>query len=136
MQPRILAVDDDPDIRRVLQMVLEAAGFTVETAVDGEEGLEKIRQGPPDLLILDMLMPRLDGYGVLRALKEKPRWATIPTVILTAVGEEASRRRFELETGLAMDVDDYIEKPLRPQELLHRVGKVLERRGKRIQKAG
>jgi DNA-binding response OmpR family regulator len=136
MQPRILAVDDDPDIRRVLQMILEASGFTVETASDGEEGLEKIRQGPPDLLILDIMMPRLDGYGVMRALKEKPKWATIPIVMLTAVGEEASRRRYELETGLAMDVDDYIEKPLRPAELLHRVGKVLERRGKRTKLAG
>ncbi|MDQ7839994.1 MAG: response regulator [bacterium] len=136
MQHRILVVDDDPDITVVVRMVLEAAGYQVETAPDGEEGLERVRREVPDLIILDMLMPRLDGYGVVRALKEKPRWASIPIVIFTAVGEEASRRRYELETGLAMDVDDYVEKPVKPVELLHRVGKVLERRGKRAGNPG
>lgn len=131
MQHRILVVDDDPDITVVVRMVLEAAGYQVETAPDGVEGLERVRRELPDLIIVDMLMPRLDGYGVVRALKDKPRWASIPIVIFTAVGEEASRRRYELETGLAMDVDDYVEKPVKPVELLHRVGKVLERRGKR-----
>lgn len=136
MQPRILVVDDDLDITVAVRMVLEGAGYQVETASDGEEGLEKVRREVPDLIILDMLMPRLDGYGVVRALKEKPRWASIPIVIFSAVGEEASRRRYELETGLAMDVDDYVGKPVRPVELLHRVGKVLERRGKRANNPG
>lgn len=131
MQPRILVVDDDPDITIAVRTVLEAAGYQVETAADGEEGLERVRREVPDLIILDMLMPRMDGYGVVRALKEKPRWAAIPIVIFSAVGEEASRRRYELEAGLAMDVDDYVEKPVKPVDLLHRVGKVLERRSKR-----
>ncbi len=131
MQPRILVVDDDQDITVAVRMVLEAAGYSVETAPDGEQGLECIRREAPDLIILDMMMPRMDGYAVVRALKEKPRWATIPIVIFSAVGEEASRRRYELEAGLAMDVDDYVEKPVRPVDLLHRVRKVLDRRGKR-----
>lgn len=136
MQPRILVVDDDPDISVAVRMVLEAAGYQVETAADGEEGLERVRREVPDLVILDMLMPKMDGYGVVRALKEKPRWAAIPIVIFSAVGEEASRRRYELEAGLAMDVEDYVEKPVKPVELLHRVGKVLERRGKRASSPG
>ncbi len=136
MESRILVVDDDQDIREAVRMVLEVAGYSVETASDGEQGLEKIRQEPPDLIVLDMMMPRMDGYGVVRCLKERPRWAAIPIVIFSAVGEEASRRRFELETGLAMDVDDYVEKPIQPAELLHRVSKVLERRGKRDRAAG
>ncbi|MBI4278276.1 MAG: response regulator, partial [Armatimonadetes bacterium] len=131
-----LVVDDDPDIVEAVRTVLAASGYAVETARDGEEGLERIRQDVPDLLVLDLLMPRMDGFAVVRTLKEKPRWASIPIVILTAVGEEVSRRRYELETGLAMDVDDYLEKPLRPAELLHRVGKVLERRGRRARLAG
>jgi two-component system alkaline phosphatase synthesis response regulator PhoP len=76
-------------------------------------------------------MPRLDGFGVVRELKENPRYGKyddIPILILTAVREDASRRRYELETGLEMDVDDYVEKPIPPDELLHRVAKLLKKR--------
>ncbi len=125
---KILVVDDDPDVLEALKIVLESRPYEVITARDGVEGLEKVRQENPDLIILDLLMPKLDGFGVVRALKEDPRYAKysrIPILILTAVREEASRRRYELETGLAMDVDDYAEKPIAPEELLHRVEKLL-----------
>lgn len=125
---KILVVDDDPDVLEALKIVLESRPYTVITARDGLEGLEKVRQQNPDLIILDLLMPRLDGFGVVRALKEDPRYAKyskVPILILTAVREEASRRRYELETGLEMDVDDYVEKPIAPEELLHRVEKLL-----------
>ncbi|HIC93358.1 MAG TPA: response regulator [Anaerolineae bacterium] len=125
---KILVIDDDPDVTEATTIILEAQGYEVITAHDGIEGLQKIKEEVPDLIILDLLMPRLDGFGVVRELKENPRYAKyddIPILILTAVREDASRRRYELETGLEMDVDDYVEKPTPPEELLHRVAKLL-----------
>jgi len=130
-QVKILVVDDDPDIVKALRKILETQAYRVTVAMNGEECLERIKEDKPDLIILDLLMPKLDGFGVVRELKENPRYAKyddIPILILTAVREDASRRRYELETGLEMDVDDYVEKPIRPVDLLHRVRKLLERR--------
>jgi len=127
-QPQILVVDDDPDIVEAIKAVLESRNYAVITASNGEEGLEKIRQSKPDLLILDLLMPKKDGFAVCRELKEHPKYCDIPILILTSVREDASRRRYELETGLALDVDDYVEKPIPPVDLLHRVERVLRRR--------
>lgn len=127
-EARILLVDDDPDLRVSMTTILESQAYRVATAKDGIECLEQIKKDPPELIILDLLMPRLDGFGVVKALKEDPRYAKyadIPILILTAVREEASRRRYELETGLEMDVDDYVEKPIAPPNLLHRVEKLL-----------
>ena len=131
---KILVIDDDPDVTEVTKIILEAQPYEVITAHDGLEGLQKIKEETPDLIILDLLMPKLDGFGVVRELKENPRYAKyedIPILILTAVREDASRRRYELETGLEMDVDDYVEKPIPPDELLHRVAKLLgKKKGK------
>lgn len=133
-EAKLLLVDDDPDLREAMTAILESRpSYRVATAEDGVECLKKIKEDPPDLIILDLLMPRLDGFGVVKALKEDPRYAKyadIPILILTAVQEEASRRRYELETGLEMDVDDYAEKPIAPEVLLHRVEKLLAK-GKR-----
>ncbi len=122
---KILLVDDDPDVRMAIGTVLEAEGYQLRTARDGVECLEMIRQEVPDLLILDLLMPRKDGFAVVRELRENPKYRALPIMILTAVREDASRRRYELETGLAMDVQDYVEKRISPQELLRRVGKLV-----------
>jgi len=124
---KILLVDDDPDVRMAIGMVLEAEGYQVRTARDGVECLEMIREEVPDLLILDLLMPRKDGFAVVRELRENPKYRKLPILILTAVREDASRRRYELETGLAMDVQDYVEKRISPQELLRRVGKLVHK---------
>jgi len=124
-QPKILVVDDDPDIREAITTILSTQPYEVAEAKDGVECLERIREGVPDLLILDLLMPRKDGFAVVRELRENPKYAQLPILILTAVREDASRRRYELETGLAMDVQDYVEKPIPPADLLHRVSKLL-----------
>ena len=127
---KILVVDDDPDIRQVANIILTARGYQVVQAKDGEEGLAMLRQERPDLMILDLLMPRKDGFTVCRELKD-PRWskyAKMPILILTAVKEDASRRRYELETGLSLDVDDYAEKPIAPEALLERVENLLRRK--------
>ncbi len=130
MTPKILVIDDDPDIVDALTVLLEGEGYDVVTAYDGEEGLSRIREEHPDLIILDLLMPKLDGYGVCRTLTD-PRWSKwkgIPIIVLTSVREEASQRRYELETGMRMDVDDYIEKPLDPDVVVDRVRKILARK--------
>jgi two-component system alkaline phosphatase synthesis response regulator PhoP len=88
--------------------------------------MEMIAQRVPDLLILDLLMPRLDGWGVIREMRSDPQFADVPIMVLTTVVEDASRRRYELETGLAMDVQDYAQKPVAPAELLRRVKALLK----------
>ncbi len=130
MQGKILVVDDDPDIIEALTMILESRDYQVVTAQDGAEGLTNLKAEKPDLMILDLLMPKMDGFAVCKELQD-PRWSKfrdIPILILTSVREEASRRRYELETGLELDVDDYVEKPISPDILLERVGKLIKRK--------
>lgn len=132
MGAKILVVDDDPEILEAIGIILEANGYEVITARDGIEGLNKLREEKPDLMILDLLMPKMDGFEVCKELKD-PRWAKyahIPIVILSSVRQDASRRRYELETGLQLDVDDYVEKPIEHIVLLERIGKILKKVGK------
>ena len=129
-QAKILVVDDDPDIREAITAVLEAHSYQVVTASDGEGGLDKLKEERPDLMILDLLMPKMDGFGVLKELQDprRSKYSKIPVLILTSVREDASRRRYELETGLELNFDDYVEKPLDPHTLVERVEKLLEKR--------
>jgi DNA-binding response OmpR family regulator len=131
MPRKVLVVDDDPDILEAISMILESQGYKVVTARDGIEALANLKAEKPDLMILDLLMPKMDGFAVCKELQD-PRWAKyrdIPILILTSVREEASRRRYELETGLELDVDDYVEKPVSPDTLLERVGRLTKRKG-------
>ncbi len=126
---KILIVDDDPDILVAIGAVLEARNYEIVTARDGEEGLAKLKKEKPDLMVLDLLMPRKDGFAVCKELKD-PRWSKysdMPILILTSVREEVSRRRYELETGLSLDVDDYVEKPIDPFVLVKRVENLLKK---------
>jgi len=132
MSTKILVVDDDPDILEAISLILESRGYQVVTAQDGIDGLNKLKEEKPDLMILDLLMPKLDGFGVCNELKD-PRWAKyahIPIIILSSVRQDASRRRYELETGVQLDVDDYVEKPIEHNVLLERIEKVLKKIGK------
>ncbi len=126
---KIMVVDDDPDMRETLQIILEAAGHTVVTAADGEECLAKLKAECPDLLILDLLMPKMDGFAVCKELKDprRAKYAKMPIIILTSVREDASQRRYELETGVRLDVDDYVEKPIESKVLQERVAKILKK---------
>ena len=129
MSAKILVVDDDPDMREALQMILESADYTVVSAEDGEQCLSMLKQEQPDLLILDLLMPRMDGFEVCKALKD-PRYAKfaqMPIIILSSVQAGVSQRRYELETGVQLDVDDYVEKPIEGRVLIERVGKIIKR---------
>ena len=130
MPAKILIIDDDPDIVDALYVLLEGEGLDVVSAHDGEEGLAKIKEENPDLIILDLLMPKVDGYEVCKTLQD-PRWSKwkdTPILVLTSVREEASQRRYELEMGMRMEVDDYVEKPIDPDVVLERVQKILARK--------
>jgi len=129
-QAKILVVDDDPDILEAISAVLESHSYQVVTARDGEEGLSKLKEERPDLMILDLLMPRMDGFAVLKELQDprRSKYSNIPVLILTSVREDVSRRRYELETGLELNVDDYVEKPIDPHTLVERVEKLLQKR--------
>ena len=127
---KILIVDDDPDIRDAASIILESAGHEVVTAQDGLEGLELLKAEKPDIMILDLLMPKMDGFSVCKELQDT-RWSKfrgMPILILTSVREEASRRRYELETGLELDVADYVEKPIAPEVLLERVARLVKKK--------
>lgn len=129
-QYKILIVDDDPDVLDAISMILEKQGYQIVTAKDGIEALANLKAEKPDLMILDLLMPKMDGFAVCKEL-EDPRWSKyrdIPILILTSVREEASRRRYELETGLQLNVDDYVEKPISRAVLLERVQRLLKKK--------
>jgi diguanylate cyclase (GGDEF)-like protein len=115
---RVLVVDDDRNLRKIISTNLELAGFTVESAADGQEALEVIEQAQPDLVLLDLMMPHMDGYDVARKIRghPNPSVANVPIIILTAKGETEDKLR-----GFEAGADDYITKPFGPQELLARV---------------
>lgn len=118
--PRILVVDDEPPIREILKFQLEKAGFVVECAEDGEEGLNKVEKEPPDLVLLDLMIPHMDGYEVCRRIKSDYGTRHIPVIILTARGELDEKLR-----GLQNGANDYVTKPFSMPELLMRVKNVL-----------
>ena len=132
MSAKILVVDDDPDILDAVTMILESQGYQVVTAENGLQGLAKIEAEEPDLMILDLLMPKMDGFALFKELQD-PKWLKykdMPILILSSVREEASRRRYELETGVELGMADYIEKPFSPDILLKRVGEIISKKTK------
>ncbi|HWN42584.1 MAG TPA: response regulator, partial [Thermoanaerobaculia bacterium] len=119
---RILLIEDEPDIAEVLQYNLQKEGFQVELASRGDAGLESVRRDNPDLILLDLMLPGLDGLEVTRLLKRDPATAHLPIVMLTARSEEVDRI-----VGLELGADDYISKPFSPREVVLRVKAVLRR---------
>ncbi|MFT4759589.1 MAG: DNA-binding response OmpR family regulator [Saprospiraceae bacterium] len=122
MNKKILIIEDNLEVREVLKEVLEFSGYKVATAEDGMIGVQNALTSPPDLIICDVMMPKLDGYGVLNILGKKPATADIPFIFLTAKAEKADLRR-----GMNLGADDYISKPFYKDELLQ----VIEARLKR-----
>ena len=120
---RILVVEDEPDIAEVLSWNLERAGFQVDVERRGDTALESIRRRMPDLLVLDLMLPGIDGLELARLLKRDAAQARLPIVMLTAKGEELDRI-----VGLELGADDYIAKPFSPREVVLRIKAVLRRR--------
>lgn len=119
-RPRVLLVDDEDAIRENLGSFLERSGFAVSIAANGEQALEVFARERPDLVVLDVLMPRLDGREVLRRLRASEQWT--PVVLLTQVGES-----YERAAALEEGADDYLNKPFDPQELVARIRAILRR---------
>ena len=121
MSKKVLVVDDQPHIVRLIQVNLEKEGLQVSTAGDGVEGLEKIRDEHPDLVILDVIMPRKDGFQVLRDIKSDETLAEIPVIMLTVKTHNA-----DIVEGLKEGAELYLPKPFHPKELVSLVKRVLE----------
>jgi DNA-binding response OmpR family regulator len=117
---KVLLVDDDPVILKLLQVNFEMEGYTVVLANDGVEGLEKARSERPDIVLLDIMMPRMDGLQVTEALKADEATRNIPIILLSAKAQAS-----DIQAGKDMGADDYLTKPFDPLELLERVTELL-----------
>jgi phosphate regulon transcriptional regulator PhoB len=122
MSSRVLIVEDEPDIRELVVHHLKREGYQVSVAASGEEALRQVQASPPDLVLLDLMMPAMNGLEVCRRLRQDPVTASLPIVMLTAKGDEIDR-----VLGLEIGADDYVVKPFSPKELLARVRAVLRR---------
>lgn len=123
---KILVVEDEKDIRDLVQLHLEKAGFETTLACDGHEAFRKVQPFRPDLIVLDLMLPELDGKELTKLLKARDETRDIPIVMLTAKGEEVDRI-----VGFELGADDYISKPFSPRELVLRIKAVLKRGGKK-----
>ena len=119
---KVIVIEDEADILEVIQYNLEREGYRVRTARDGQQGLQLIKKEMPDIVLLDLMLPSLDGIEVCRKLKEGPITHSIPIIMVTAKGEES-----DIVLGLGIGADDYVTKPFSPKELMGRVKAVLRR---------
>jgi DNA-binding response OmpR family regulator len=116
MAQKILLIEDDPQISKLISQTLQRAGYEVVTAMDGSEGLRKVKETNPQLVVLDISLPGVDGYQVCRYLRQDPATARLPIIMVTAMGRPADQRR-GFETG----ADDYLPKPFALSELVTRI---------------
>jgi len=121
-EKKILVVDDEPDVASLLNLMLKTQGYNVITAGDGQEALEKARTENPDLILLDVMLPRLDGYKVARMLKFDENFSHIPIIMLTAKIQDKDK-----QTGLEMGANDYVTKPFDTAALLAKVKEMLDK---------
>lgn len=124
MSASILVADDEPNIVLSLEFLLKQAGFRVRTVSDGEAALAAIAQEPPDLVLLDVMIPGRDGYSVCQEVRANPAWRDVRIIMLTAKGGDVQR-----EKGLSLGADDYVTKPFSTRELVERIGRMLDPAG-------
>lgn len=122
MAYKILVVDDEPPIVRLMEFILARQGHQMLVAVNGEEALEKVRTQNPDLVLLDIMMPRIDGYEVARTLRADPATQDLPIIMLSAKAQEE-----DIQKGIDVGVNEYITKPFSPEQLVHVVTDYLNR---------
>ncbi len=116
MRKKILIVDDNSELLELLRLGLKEAGFTVATAANGFEALQKARSLAPDLIVLDLVLPELDGFAVCEALKKEPETATIPIIVLTGLSSEFTRY-----AGFEAGADEFVTKPVTPDQLVSKI---------------
>lgn len=120
MPARVLIVDDEPNIVTSLEYLMSRSGYEVVTAHDGEDALEVVESFVPDVVLLDVMMPRRSGYEVLQQIRERPEWRHIKIVMLTARGRDAA-----VSKGLALGADAYVTKPFSSRDLMAKVGELI-----------
>lgn len=120
MTRTILIVDDEPNIVLSLEYLMQQTGYTVRTAVDGAQALQSIAELPPDLVLLDINIPEINGFEVCSTVRANPEWAQVRILMLTAKGRDVER-----EKGMAMGADDYLTKPFATQEVIDKVRELL-----------
>jgi two-component system phosphate regulon response regulator PhoB len=126
MAQRILVIDDEPDLLELVRVNLDQAGYRVETAESGRKGLERVRSSPPDLVVLDLMLPDVSGTEICRQIRADRELESIPIIMLTAKADEVDR-----VVGFELGADDYVTKPFSPRELTLRVRAVLRREAPR-----
>ena len=128
-QTKILVIDDDQDLQASVRKVLETKSYQIISAYDGEEGLQKVVDERPDLIILDVIMPGKHGFEVCKELKTDPKYhffSHIPVLMLTVYPGDREKAHLSMREGMTMEAEDYIQKPFDPQELLNRVEGLLK----------
>jgi CheY-like chemotaxis protein len=115
---KILLVDDDPDFVEAVKVIVESGGYEVRVAYDGQEGLEAVAEEKPDLIVLDVMMPVMNGHEACGQLKNDPETAKIPIILLTAVAERVTTSTYSHRDMLESEAEDYMPKPVEPAELL------------------
>jgi DNA-binding response OmpR family regulator len=120
--PSVLIADDEPNILLSLQFLMKKTGYEVRTAKDGEEALAEISRAAPDLVLLDVMMPKIDGFSICQRIRANPEWSDVRIIMLTARGRDIER-----DKGLALGADDYITKPVSTKDAIARVEAVLAR---------
>jgi len=116
----VLVVDDEPNILLSLQFLMKNAGYDVRTATDGDEAMAELEKAAPDLVLLDVMMPKRDGFDVCQKIRANPKWKDVRVIMLTARG-----RPIEREKGMALGADDYITKPFSTKAVIERVASLL-----------
>lgn len=114
----ILLVDDDPDFVEAVKVIVESGGFNVRVAYDGQEGLDAVAEEKPDLIVLDVMMPNMDGHAACAKLKSDPATKDIPIILLTAVADRVTTSKYSHRDMLESEAEDYMPKPVDPPELL------------------
>ncbi len=120
MPKKVLIVDDEPNIVLSLEFLMEEAGYDVRSVTDGQQALDAVRVEVPDLILLDIMLPKLDGYEICREIRANPRCKDVRVIMLTAKGREVDQ-----EKGLAFGADEYITKPFSTREVVEKVKQIL-----------
>jgi DNA-binding response OmpR family regulator len=124
MARSVLVVDDEPNIVLSLEFLMRQAGYDVRVARDGEAALKAVEDNPPELILLDVMMPKRDGFDVCQTVRANPAWKDVRIVLLTAKGRDIER-----EKGMALGADDYITKPFSTREVVRRIKQLLPPEG-------
>jgi two-component system alkaline phosphatase synthesis response regulator PhoP len=129
-QTKILVIDDDPDVHTVVKKILEPKSYEVVSAYDGSEGLGKIVEERPDLIILDVILPGKHGFDVCHELKTDEKYhffSNIPVLMLTVYPEDREKMHLSMREGMMMEAEDYLQKPIVPEELAKRIEELLKK---------